>query len=62
MGVRGAAAAAARAGRRALPRKRARRPLRDAGYRLIARNRYRWFGSSAPCFLPDPAQRSRFLE
>lgn len=38
------------------------RPWRDAGYRLVARNRYRWFGTSAQCFLPDPAQRSRFLE
>lgn len=25
------------------------RPLRDAGYRLIARNRYRWFGRHDAC-------------
>ncbi|MCC4597199.1 thiol-disulfide oxidoreductase DCC family protein [Xanthomonas campestris pv. phormiicola] len=42
---------------RLLPRR-----WRDAGYRVLARNRYRWFGSSAQCFLPDPEQRSRFLE
>jgi len=42
---------------RLLPRR-----WRDAGYRLLARNRYRWFGTSTQCFLPDPEQRSRFLE
>ncbi len=29
------------------------RPLRDAGYRLIARYRYRWFGVADACALPD---------
>jgi len=38
------------------------RRWRDAAYRLLARNRYRWFGTSSQCFLPDPEQRSRFLE
>lgn len=42
---------------RVLPRR-----WRDAAYRLLARNRYRWFGTAAQCFLPDPEQRSRFLE
>ncbi|MBN6111438.1 thiol-disulfide oxidoreductase DCC family protein [Xanthomonas bonasiae] len=42
---------------RLLPRR-----WRDAGYRVLARNRYRWFGTSTQCFLPDPEQRSRFLE
>lgn len=34
--------------------------LRDPLYRIIARNRYRWFGTTA-CTVPDPSQRSRFL-
>lgn len=38
------------------------RPLRDAAYRLIARNRYRWFGKTEACWLPTPELRARFLE
>jgi predicted DCC family thiol-disulfide oxidoreductase YuxK len=38
------------------------RPLRDAVYRLIARNRYRWFGKTETCWLPTPELRGRFLE
>ncbi|WP_349655849.1 thiol-disulfide oxidoreductase DCC family protein [Xanthomonas sp. 10-10] len=38
------------------------RGLRDIGYRLIARNRYRWFGRSEHCMLPTPEQRTRFLD
>lgn len=38
------------------------RGLRDGGYRLIARNRYRWFGRSEHCMLPTPEQRARFLD
>ncbi len=38
------------------------RPLRDRGYRWIARNRYRIFGRRAFCQLPDPAFRGRFLD
>lgn len=30
------------------------RAWRDALYRLLARNRYRWFGRRAVCYLPDP--------
>lgn len=37
------------------------RPLRDALYRLVARNRYRWFGQKAECGLPSPEQSARFL-
>lgn len=37
------------------------RPLRDAGYALIARNRYRFFGKKETCRLPTPAERARFL-
>ncbi len=37
-------------------------PLRDGLYRLIARNRYRLFGRSEQCLLPDAAQAARFLD
>lgn len=37
------------------------RRLRDRIYRLVARNRYRWFGRNAACFVPTPEQRARFL-
>ena len=37
------------------------RPLRDLVYRFIARNRYRVFGKSETCMLPDPSQQHRFL-
>lgn len=37
------------------------RPVRDWAYRLIARNRYRWFGKSETCWLPTPELRGRFL-
>ncbi len=36
-------------------------PLRDAVYRWIARNRYRWFGKTETCWLPTPELRARFL-
>jgi len=35
--------------------------LRDAAYRLIARNRYRWFGQKEQCWVPTPEIRGRFL-
>ena len=35
--------------------------LRDPAYRVIARNRYRWFGTTA-CPVPTDAQRSRFVQ
>jgi len=38
------------------------RPLRDLAYRFIAQNRYRVFGKYDTCMLPDPNQRSRFLD
>ncbi len=37
------------------------RGLRDALYRSIARNRYRWFGKSDRCLVPSPELMSRFL-
>jgi predicted DCC family thiol-disulfide oxidoreductase YuxK len=38
------------------------RPLRDAAYRLVARNRYRIFGRFETCMLPSPESRNRFLD
>jgi predicted DCC family thiol-disulfide oxidoreductase YuxK len=38
------------------------RPLRDWGYNLVARNRYRIFGHYDTCPLPTPETRSRFLD
>ncbi len=37
------------------------RPVRDWGYRLIARNRMRWFGQRDSCRLPTEAERMLFL-
>ena len=38
------------------------RPLRDCGYRIVARNRYRIFGRSETCMLPAPEHRDRFID
>ncbi|MBN5035401.1 thiol-disulfide oxidoreductase DCC family protein [Stenotrophomonas maltophilia] len=38
------------------------RGLRDAAYRALARNRYRWFGRNDTCHLPAPEQAARFLD
>lgn len=35
--------------------------LCDAVYRLIARNRYRWFGKRDTCRVPTSAERGKFL-
>ena len=37
-------------------------PLRDLGYRLVSRFRYRMFGKHDACRLPTPAERAVFLE
>lgn len=37
------------------------RPLRDAGYNVVARYRYALFGKRESCRLPAPAERERFL-
>jgi predicted DCC family thiol-disulfide oxidoreductase YuxK len=37
------------------------RPLREFGYTLVVRLRYRIFGRYATCPLPTPSQRSRIL-
>jgi len=38
------------------------RPLRDAAYYFIARNRYRWFGKDESCMMPTPELKERMLE
>lgn len=35
--------------------------IRDAVYRLVARNRYRIFGKQDACMIPTPELKSRFL-
>ena len=37
------------------------RPIRDALYMWIARNRYRWFGKKEQCMLPSPEWKGRFI-
>lgn len=37
------------------------RPLRNGLYRLVARNRYRWFGQRSECMMPTPELQARFL-
>ena len=37
------------------------RPLRDAVYRWVARNRFRWFGRRAECMLPQKEWKERFI-
>ena len=37
------------------------RPLRDLGYDLVARSRYRLFGKKDACRLPRPEERGYFL-
>jgi len=36
--------------------------IRQAVYRLIARNRYSWFGKYDACPMPQPGWKSRFLD
>jgi predicted DCC family thiol-disulfide oxidoreductase YuxK len=38
------------------------RHLRDWLYRVIARNRYQWFGRRGTCLVPSPELRRRFLD
>jgi predicted DCC family thiol-disulfide oxidoreductase YuxK len=38
------------------------RPLRNAIYDWVARNRYRWFGKRESCMIPTPELKSRFLD
>ena len=36
--------------------------IRDAVYKLIARNRYSWFGKKDQCMIPSANDRERFLD
>jgi predicted DCC family thiol-disulfide oxidoreductase YuxK len=36
--------------------------IRDAVYRFIAVNRYKWFGKTDQCRVPTAEERERFLE
>ncbi len=36
--------------------------IRNAVYRVISRNRYRWFGKRDTCRLPSASEKARFLE
>lgn len=38
------------------------RSIRDALYKLVARNRYRVFGKYETCILPEPRHRAKFLD
>jgi len=38
------------------------RPLRDAIYDYVAKNRYRWFGKKETCRLPTREERELFLD
>ena len=38
------------------------RPIRDAIYDMVARNRYRWFGRRDVCMTPTPDIAARFLD
>jgi len=35
--------------------------IRNAVYKSIARNRYKWFGKQESCWIPTPELKSRFL-
>ena len=37
------------------------RPVRDAIYDWVGRNRYRWFGKKTSCMVPTTELRSRFI-
>lgn len=38
------------------------RPIRDFFYKVIAKNRYRWFGKKESCWLPRPEWKERFID
>ncbi len=37
-------------------------PISDVVYKIIAKNRYAWFGKKNSCRLPTASEKSRFLE
>ena len=38
------------------------RPLTNYAYRIVARNRYKWFGKSDVCIIPPDEMKSRMLD
>lgn len=38
------------------------KPLRDAIYSYIAKNRYKWFGKRNKCIIPTPEIKRKFIE
>lgn len=38
------------------------RPVRDLFYKAVAANRYRVFGKSDSCMIPEPRHRQKFIE
>jgi predicted DCC family thiol-disulfide oxidoreductase YuxK len=38
------------------------RPIRDLFYKFVATNRYKVFGKSEVCIMPDPKYREKFLD
>ncbi len=38
------------------------RPIRDSVYKVIARNRYKWFGKKDHCMVPTEDLKVRFLD
>ncbi|MBN3553918.1 thiol-disulfide oxidoreductase DCC family protein [Fictibacillus nanhaiensis] len=38
------------------------RPIRNATYKKVASNRYKWFGQKESCMIPTPDLRNRFLQ
>ncbi|MCA9039618.1 MAG: DUF393 domain-containing protein [Planctomycetaceae bacterium] len=37
------------------------KPIRNWGYRVVAKHRYRFFGQKEACRMPTPEERTRFL-
>lgn len=37
------------------------KPIRDFFYKIIAKNRYKWFGKKTSCMIPTPEMKKRFL-
>jgi len=37
------------------------RPIRNAVYQWVGRNRYRWFGRREECWLPRPEWKKKFI-
>jgi len=37
------------------------RNIRDFGYKIVAKNRYNWFGKKDNCWLPTPELKEKFI-